>query len=105
MVLDDGEEERRRQPTPRLITALAHQDKITAARGQQVESSTAGMLCAGCSVEGRAPMIVNDDRPVLRPAFGWGDPPRTAMLCALYQPASPPKTRGQRQSITKQLAL
>ena len=50
--------------------------------------TAAELRCAGCGCEGRAATIVydwskppEDARPVLKPTFGWGDPPRTVLLC------------------------
>jgi hypothetical protein len=43
------------------------------------------LRCAGCGRPGEAPRIWHkpEDKPaiVLLPQFGWGDPPRTVLLC------------------------
>ena len=56
----------------------------------------AALVCAGCGVEGRAATITTAKdypRVILRPVFGWGDPPRTVLLCDLCRPVAPASAR------------
>jgi hypothetical protein len=63
----------------------------------QTEKSdkTRFLRCVGCGAEGRLPSIVwdraalPDPLPTLRPAFDWGDPPRTVLLCGRCQGLRP----------------
>jgi hypothetical protein len=59
-----------------------------------------GLRCAECAVEGRLPTIAAQDEPrlLLRPAFGWGAPPMTVLLCGLRRSEQAVTTRRERRT-------